>query len=153
MSLAKGSITIQKVMDVVADKNVTDKIMQKYQKENESRKDFELNRKKRIKEICQIADVKFDDYIEALGNSNSSYKVILARDIDELMINPYNIEMLRAWNGNMDLQPVLDFFAVVTYISDYYAKDDTGLMDILKGVLNDENASDVKERIKVCDQR
>ena len=147
-TLAKGSLIIQKVTEIAQDKEVISQIMQNYKKENESEKDYKINRKERIKDICKRAEVNFDDYLTALGNSNTGYKVILARDIDETMMNPYNIEMIRAWNGNMDLQPVLDFFAVVTYVSDYYAKDDTGLMDILNAVLKDENAQDMKDRMK-----
>ena len=146
--LAKDSIMIQKVTTLAENEEVISEIMQKYNKEEESESDFQINRKERIKEICRRADVNFNDYLTALGNSNSGYKVILARDIDETMINPFNPEMLRAWNGNMDLQPVLDFFAVVTYVSDYYSKDDTGLMDILNGVLKDENGQDLKDKMK-----
>ena len=147
-TLAKGSLLIEKVTEIAQNNEVISEIMNKYKKENESVKDYQDNRKERIKEICKRADVNFDDYLTALGNSSSGYKVILARDIDETMINPYNTDMLRAWNGNMDLQPVLDFFAVVTYVSDYYAKDDTGLMDILNGVLKDDNAQDLKDKMK-----
>ena len=111
-------MVIQNVMDVVQDKDVLAEIMQKYQKETESKEDYKINRTERIKDICKHAGVKFDDYLTALGHSSSGYKVILTRDIDETMINPYNTEMIRAWNGNMDLQPVLDFFAVVTYVTD-----------------------------------
>ena len=147
-TLAKGSLLIEKVTELAQNNEVISEIMNKYKKENESVKDYQDNRKERIKEICKRADVNFDDYLTALGNSSSGYKVILARDIDETMINPYNTDMLRAWNGNMDLQPVLDFFAVVTYVSDYYAKDDTGIMDILNGVLKDDNAQDLKDKMK-----
>ena len=147
-TLAKGSLIIQKVAAVAENKEIISDIMKNYDKENESKIDYKINRNERIKEICKRADVKLDDYLTALGNSSSGYKVVLARDIDETMINPYNTEMIRAWNGNMDLQPVLDFFAVVTYVSDYYAKDDTGLMDILNGVLKDDNSQDLKDKMK-----
>ena len=135
-------------MEVVENQETISEIMKNYNKESESSKDYEIKRKERIQDICKRADVNFDDYLTALGNLNSGYKVVLARDIDETMMNPYNIEMIRAWNGNMDLQPVLDFFAVVTYVSDYYAKDETGLMDILNGVLKDDNSQDITDKMK-----
>ena len=50
----------------------------------------------------------------------------MERDIDEVFVNSYNPEWILAWNGNMDLQICLDFFAVITYITEYYTKDDTG---------------------------
>ena len=66
--------------------------------------------------LCQKANVKYNDYIEALETSTSGYSVVLQRDLDELFINPYNREWMKAWNANMDLQVVLDFFAVITYV-------------------------------------
>ena len=48
----------------------------------------------------------------------------------------------------MDLQPVLDFFAVVTYVTDYYSKDDSGTMEVLKAALKDQEGKDVKEKMK-----
>ncbi len=122
--------------------------MQKFKKDEESKAEYIKYREVRIREVCKLAGVNFDDYIQALSISNSSYKIVLARDLDETNINPFNIEWLRAWNGNMDLQPVLDFFAVVTYVTDYYAKDDTGIMDILKNVLKDDNSDNIKDRMK-----
>ena len=35
----------------------------------------------------------------------------------------------------MDIQLCLDFFAVITYISDYYSKDDSGTMQYIKDAL------------------
>ena len=65
-------------------------------------------------------------YLKALSTSKTGNSIVQKRDIDEIFINSYNVEWLRAWNGNMDIQVVLDYFAVITYVTDYYAKDDTG---------------------------
>ena len=80
--------------------------------------------------------------------SKTGYTVVLARDIDELHINPYNVEWLRAWDGNMDIQPVLDFFAVITYVTDYYSKDDTGMMEIMKKIMDQSEKRDLQERMR-----
>ena len=48
----------------------------------------------------------------ALKTTKSGYSVVLGRDIDETMINNFNEEWLRAWNGNIDIQICLDFHAV-----------------------------------------
>ena len=47
-------------------------------------------------------------------------------------MNNYNPEWIFAWNANMDLQVCLDFFQVVSYITDYYSKDDSGTIEYLK---------------------
>ena len=38
---------------------------------------------------------------------------------------------------------------MVTYITDYYAKDDSGIMEIMKNVLKEDSSGDIKERMKV----
>ena len=48
------------------------------------------------------------------------------------MINNYIPEWALAWNANHDIQPVLDYFAVITYVTDYWAKSDEGLTEQLK---------------------
>ncbi len=49
-----------------------------------------------------------------------------------MFVNNYNPEFIVAWNANMDLQPVFDYYGIITYVTDYWAKDSTGLTDVLK---------------------
>ena len=69
--------------------------------------------------------------------------------MDELFINPYNKEWMKAWNANMDIQVVLDFFAVITYVTDYYAKDDTGKADVIKQMLKESQCQSLKEKMRI----
>ena len=87
------------------------------------------------------------DYIDALSFSRTGYSVVLERDIDETDVNSYNIVMLRAWHGNMDIQICLDFFAIITYITEYIAKMDAALMEVLKSVL--EKNADLSNKEKM----
>ena len=144
----RRNIVIDKVMEIVSDEKNIEKIMNDFDKEDEDKETFVMNRIKRIKKICAMADVIYNDYLEALSMSKSAYGVVFARDIDELNINPYNIEWIRAWDGNMDIQPVLDFFAVITYVTDYYSKDDTGTMEIMKKVMDNSEKKDLQERMR-----
>ena len=60
-------------------------------------------------------------YQKALVTSGLKTKsIILKRHPNERYVNNYNPEWLFAWNGNMDLQICLDFFEIVTYITEYY---------------------------------
>ena len=74
-------------------------------------------------------------YEDALKYSTAGFSVVLERDLDEIYVNSYNPEWARAWNGNTDLQVCLDYFAVITYITEYYTKDDTGLISKLLEML------------------
>ena len=56
-------------------------------------------------------------YYEALGVSKKGKIIILKRKVQEMWVNNYNPEWIRAWDGNMDVQLCLDFFAIVTYIT------------------------------------
>ena len=75
--------------------------------------------------MLDVAGVTLAEYEHALSYTNGGYKIVQERDLTEIYINSYNIEWIRAWNGNMDMSVCLDYFAVITYISDYFSKDDT----------------------------
>ena len=97
--------------------------MSKFDKESEIPGDDHNDCKaQRIQEACKLAEVKYEDYVAALGRTEYGYAVVQSRDVDEMYINSYNEEWLRAWDANLDIQVVLDYFAVITYITDYYAK-------------------------------
>ena len=105
-----------------------------------------------------MAEVKGDSFDEKLSNYESAislsyggrgYEFILKRDVDEIMINNYNIEWLLAWNSNMDMQLCLDYHAVITYITDYYMKDETGTLDFIKTALKDDTSGDLKKQMNI----
>ena len=83
-------------------------------------------------DVLQLAKVTPEEYVRVLKESGrKGINVVLARDIDEQFMNNYNPEWIKAWNGNMDLQVCLDPFAVSTYITDYYTKDESGATKFL----------------------
>ena len=76
-----------------------------------------------IETLLATAGVNEEEYYEALKIAKKGNVVVLKRSPKEIWINNYNEEWLTAWNGNLDLQICTDIFAVVTYITDYCAKD------------------------------
>ena len=140
---------LNKVSKVLDEKDVIEKIMLSYFKKTEKNTEHLKFIEERVRKICEIADVKYEDYIAAISTSNHGYKVVLRRDIDELFVNSFNIEWIRAWNGNMDIQICLDFFAVVTYITDYYSKDDSGTLKLITEALKQDQSSQVKDQMKI----
>ena len=120
---------------MLEDDNAIQKILNDYpDKKKETHETYQKNREERIKKVLNLAGLKtekeYDLYKCALEASKNGYSIILQRDIDEMYVNSYNPEWARAWNGNHDLQICLDYFAVITYITEYYTKDDTGTMTI-----------------------
>ena len=88
-----------------------------------------------------------DVYEDALCISPKGYKIIHKRDIDEIYVNNYNAEWLLCWNANMDLQLCLDFFAVITYISDYFTKDESGTLAHIKDALRKSENESLKQKL------
>ncbi len=59
-------------------------------------------------------------------------------------MNNYNPHWMLAWNGNMDLQICLDYFSIITYMTDYVCKPEKKTTELLKEVKKSkekENAS------------
>ena len=141
---------IGKVMEVVTNPEKVEEIMQQYDKDSEAAgTDHQEKRAARIKKVCQEAGVNYENYLKALALSGDGYSYHLARDIDEIFINPFNVHWLRAWDGNMDLQVTLDFFAVITYVTDYFTKVDSTVLSAMKMAVKDKSCTDVRETMKL----
>ena len=105
-------------------------------------------REKRIKAIVELAGVDYTKYhSEYLSIRRSGCGAVLQRDIAEVWTNPFNKDWLRAWNGNMDLQVCLDFFAVISYILEYAFKPEPEESALRKLIEQDEDG-DFKTRMK-----
>jgi hypothetical protein len=143
---------LNKVKELINDKEAVANILAEVPKEQDTTKDlYESNRKKRIVKLLNMAGLQTDEeihlYEEALQYSTSGYAIVLERDLDELYVNSYNPEWARAWNGNTDLQVCLDFFAVITYITEYFTKDDTGMMSKLIEMLKKSECDTLREKM------
>ena len=49
----------------------------------------------------------------------------------------------------MDIQMTLDHFAIITYITDYMLKDDTGTMKFIMKAIKDAENQQLRERLKI----
>jgi hypothetical protein len=153
----KYKALLKKVKHLLNDEEVIAKIIDspKYDREKEAldKALYETNRELRIKELLYMAGLETDEdwnlYLEALQYSKSGFSVVMARDLDEINVNSFNPEWLLAWDGNLDLQICLDYFAVITYVTDYFTKDDTGTMQILRDALKNANSENVKEKMRM----
>ena len=48
----------------------------------------------------------------------------------------------------METLYVFDFFAVITYVTDYFTKDETGTMEVIKEVMENNPDDTTKEKMK-----
>jgi hypothetical protein len=97
--------------------------------------------------LCDKAQVNIDDYHKALSVTTRGVVVVLKRSVKDIWVNNYNAEWLRAWNGNMDIQICLDLFAIITYITDYYSKDESGMTSLLSETWKSTKDKTTKERL------
>ena len=116
------------------------KILNYDDKENED----ELSRIKNMTDEQMLA--KYKKYLQF---SSTGYRIIHQRDIDEVFVNNYNPEFLHCWDGNCDLQITLDHFAIITYITEYMMKDETGTAGFIKKALKDNRNENLKEQLKI----
>jgi hypothetical protein len=60
-------------------------------------------------------------YIYALRATLTTSKVFLKRNLEETRINNYNSILLESWEANMDIQYILDPYAIIqTLTFDFY---------------------------------
>ena len=142
------------IEEVLNDEEVTSLIMRRYPK-GSTKEEYETNISKRIDDVLEIVGgISYDTYILAIKKTRPfGSTVLLQRDLDETMVNNYNPEWLVAWNANLDIQPVTDYFAIITYVTDYWAKPDKGITPFLKEAAeNLKSEADKKKTIQANGQ-
>ena len=119
----------------------------------ESPEEYDINIKARIERVLEIASaggppITYEKYEKAVCQQpRKGSTTLLRRDIDEIFVNNYNPEWIEAWDANIDLSVVNDFFGAITYITDYWAKDSTGLTNVLKTAMkNLKKIDDMRQR-------
>ena len=127
-------------------------------------------KKKRAAEVLSTAknlledpnfdeDMKIEDFYAAIGTNEKEYLeflsisergrvLILKRDLKERNINNYNTEMILAWNANMDIQLVVDPYAVISYIASYMNKDENSTTPFMREALSANAGKEAKVKLK-----
>ncbi len=63
-------------------------------------------------------------------------------------INTYNLEVITAWKGNMDIQFILNPYACVMYITSYMLKSEGAMSELLRQVAMESRGEDIKAMLK-----
>ncbi|TKS65922.1 ATP-dependent DNA helicase PIF1 [Collichthys lucidus] len=106
---------------------------------------------KRVKSALTKPDMSFDStdaFFKCLGINQGEFEkaynicskkksIVLKRNATDIWVNQYNKDLLRAWNGNMDIQYVTDAFAVVVYILSYITKAEQEMGLLLQRAQNE----------------
>ncbi|XP_066288772.1 uncharacterized protein [Branchiostoma lanceolatum] len=82
--------------------------------------------------ILKEADLSAAEFCDAFNLMATRKQVVLRREPKDMWVNNYNPHLLRAWNGNMDIQYVLDAYSCVKYIVSYISKAEREMGKLLK---------------------
>ena len=75
-----------------------------------------------ISEILQQLNITPEDYYNALFiSSDNDFQIHLKGQPNECFINIYLVEVLQAWEANIDIQPVFNHYKAVTYMCAYFS--------------------------------
>ena len=100
-----------------------------------------------LDDMLEQLDIPYKKYEEALKTSERGSTVVIKRTVKERYINNYNPLFLAAWNANLDVQFCHDSYAVITYICDYYGKDDSGMTKMLREALQSAKGKRRKDQL------
>ncbi|XP_072041446.1 uncharacterized protein [Amphiura filiformis] len=112
------------------------------------RKESEENAKETIKQMWKeiesaTDDTDFDEILQKMQITHSQFEtclstlakrntVYLKRRLKDQWVNNYNPHLIRCWNGNMDIQYILDPFAATIYMLSYLTKCEREMGDLLR---------------------
>lgn len=105
-----------------------------------------------LKEFYNAIGVEEEEYYELISISKRGKVLILQREVKERFVNNYNQEMLSAWDANMDIQLVVDPYAVISYIASYMNKEETQTTPFLREALFSSAGQNTKERLKALSE-
>ena len=100
------------------------------------------------------SEMDFTDILKTLGISQTQLEADLAlmtnrqtmylkRRVKDQWVNNYNKDLIRCWNGNMDIQYVLDPYACAMYIVSYITKAEREMGDLLKNAQKEASEGNI----------
>jgi hypothetical protein len=85
-----------------------------------------------LDEFLQKLELTIDVYILSIRYSLQRDTIFLKRSPSDIRINSYNVDLLKAWRANLDIQYVLDPYSCAVYILSYITKGQRGMSKLLE---------------------
>ncbi|XP_049339759.1 uncharacterized protein LOC125804686 [Astyanax mexicanus] len=82
----------------------------------------DTNTSSTVSELFDSIGIDQEKFELAYNIAGKKTQVVLKREITDLWVNPYNKNLLKAWNANMDIQYIVDAYACIVYIISYISK-------------------------------
>ena len=101
-----------------------------------------------LEELLVIAEVPMDTYMQGLKICSKGSSIVMKRAPAYSWINTYNLDVMRVWKANMDIQFILDPYACVMYITSYMLKSEGAMSELLRQVAIEHHGEDIKAMVK-----
>ena len=101
----------------------------------------------RILAELEIPHYMYDHYLKI--SPDNSYQINFKRGPQSCFTNNYFEEELLAWEANIDIQPVLDYYKAVAYMCAYLSKSEDESTEAMKQAAKEENGKTIQERMKL----
>ncbi|XP_061154317.1 uncharacterized protein LOC133167487 isoform X2 [Syngnathus typhle] len=98
-----------------------------------------------LPQLLAKCELTGDDFVNCLHLTASSSSVVLKREPKDCWVNYYNRHLLLAWDGNLDIQYILNAYSCIAYICSYISKAEHGLSQYLKSVIENSRNENVNE--------
>lgn len=99
--------------------------------------------------------VDYTEYLNAIRSSISKKKVFFKRTVKDTRINSFNLDILRLWQANTDMQYVIDPYAVCVYIASYIMKSQRGMSMLLQNAVQEMKQGNlsIREKLRVISNK
>ena len=88
-----------------------------------------------------------ENYYWALSISTDSYyQIHFKREADSCFVNNYSPVLLKAWQANIDLQPVFSYYERISYMTAWFSKSESETSEALKQAVNDIRNQNLKTK-------
>ena len=102
-----------------------------------------------ISEILIELEISEKDYYGVLSISpDEDFQIHLRRPPNSCFVNNYFDIGLRAWDANMDIQPVFNDFKAISYMCSYFSKSETESSDAMKKAVEESRDLEYKDRMR-----
>ena len=103
-----------------------------------------------LRDILKSESIPEDMYLQCLKMSQGTRgtSIILERDIGDCNTNNCNLDCLKLWRANIDIQYVADPYSCIMYVLSYVMKCENGMSEILKRVAKEFKDTEVRNQMK-----
>ena len=102
-----------------------------------------------ISKILDLLSISEELYYNALSISpDDDFHIHLRRLPDSCFVNNYFAVGLEAWEANMDIQPVFNYYKAISYMCSYFSKCETESSVAIKKAVEESQNLNFKERMK-----